>query len=56
MKNADIIIADEPTSALDDASKAVFFDLLKNSEKLWIVITHDSRELEKFDYVIDLNA
>ncbi|MDY3901953.1 ABC transporter ATP-binding protein [Peptoniphilus sp.] len=55
-KDADIIIADEPTSALDDESKTVFFNLLKNSEKLWIVVTHDSRELDKFDHVIDLNV
>jgi len=55
VKDADIVIADEPTSALDDASKAVFFNMIKNSDKLWIVITHDSRELDKFDHVIDLS-
>lgn len=55
IKNTDIVIADEPTSALDDASKAIFFNMIRNDDKLWIVITHDSRELDNFDYVIDLN-
>ena len=50
-KNPEIIILDEPTSALNKEKSSEIIDFIINLNKTLIMITHDEKLLDKFDFV-----
>ena len=54
-KNPEIIILDEPTSALNKEKSSEIIDFIINLNKTLIMITHDEKLLDKFDFVYKIH-
>ena len=53
--NPEIIILDEPTSALNKEKSSEIIDFIINLNKTLIMITHDEKLLDKFDFVYKIH-
>lgn len=54
LSNKDILILDEVFLGIDDYKCNLFFDLLKNLNKIVIIISHEARIIDKADEVINI--
>ena len=54
LSNASVIILDEPTSALDDDTKTELLENIKNSNKTFIIVSHDEKVFGVGGAIIDI--
>ena len=54
-KNPEIIILDEPTSALNKEKSSKIIDFIIKLNKTLIMITHDEKLLDKFDFIYKIH-
>ncbi|MDD7044502.1 MAG: ABC transporter ATP-binding protein [Peptoniphilaceae bacterium] len=54
LSNKDILILDEIFLGVDETKCSLFFDLIKNTDKIVLIISHEKRIIDRVDEVIDL--
>ncbi len=55
-RDTPILLVDEPTASLDEVNSKMIFDILLNSPKTIVCVTHkiDKEQMQKFDIVINI--
>lgn len=55
-RDTPILLVDEPTASLDEVNSKMIFDILLNSSKTIVCVTHkiDKEQMQKFDIVVNI--